>query len=69
MYPHVRRVERAQALLEETLSGYPAGLPTIALVDRLERWGFPEDEGLAVLHRLQESGMLRVERGRILLAE
>lgn len=67
MYPDVRRTERAQALLEETLSSYPSGLPGIALVDRLERWGYPEDEGLAVLQRLQEEGRLRVDRGRFLL--
>lgn len=64
-----RRVERAQALLEQTLSGYPTGLPGIALVDRLERWGYPEDEGLALLEQLQQAGLLRLERGRFLLAE
>lgn len=61
------RVERARAILEETLSASPSGLPSIALVDRLERWGFAEEEGMAVLQTLQEDGHLRVERGRIVL--
>lgn len=69
MYPLARRVERAEVLLEETLSGYPSGLPAIALVDRLERWGVPEGEGVAVLQRLRDEGRIEVVRGHYRLPD
>ena len=69
MFPAPRRVERAEALLKETLESHPSGLPGIALVDRLERWGFPEDEGVAVLQRLRSDGRIEVVRGHYRLSE
>lgn len=64
-----RRVERAETLLEETLSSYPSGLPALALVDRLERWGVPETEGAAVLQRWRDEGKIEVVRGHYRLAD
>lgn len=69
MHPQARRVERAEVLLKETLSGYPSGLPAIALVDRLERWGFSENEGSAVLQQLRNEGRIQVVRGHYILSE
>lgn len=69
MHPQTRRLELAQALLEETLGGYPSGLPAIALVDRLERWGFSETEGSAVLEELRNKGRIQVVRGHYVLSE
>lgn len=69
MRPQAARVERAQALLEETLVENPAGLPSIAIMDRLERWGFAEYETIVLLRCLEEEGRLRVDRGRYTLGE
>ena len=68
MHVQARRVERAESLLKETLSGYPSGLPAIALVDRLERWGIPESEGFEILNQLRADGRIQVVRGHYLLA-
>ncbi|HVM44607.1 MAG TPA: hypothetical protein VM582_01630 [Candidatus Thermoplasmatota archaeon] len=62
-----REVERAQTLVEEALSAFPPGLPSIALVDHLRRWGYAPDEGSTLLERLQEEGRIGVERGRYVL--
>ena len=69
MQVQARRVERAGSLLKETLSGYPSGLPAIALVDRLERWGIPESEGFEILNQLRAEGRIQVVRGHYLLAD
>ena len=69
MQVQARRVERAETLLKETLSGYPSGLPAIALVDRLERWGIPEPEGFEILNQLRDEGLILVVRGHYMLSD
>lgn len=69
MHPQGRRVERAESLLKQTLSGYPSGLPALALVDRLERWGIPEPEGFEILNQLRQEGRIQVVRGHYVLAD
>lgn len=69
MGPRDMRIRRARELVEDTLGGYPSGLPGIELVDRLEWWGYSVDEGMALLSRLQNEGRLRIERGRYTLSE
>lgn len=69
MRPQTRRVERAEALLRETLRSDPAGLSGIALVDRLEQWGYSADEGAAVIQHLRSEGRILLVRGHFILAD
>lgn len=65
--PRSRRFERAQDLVEDALIANPSGLPSIALMDRLERSGIAEHEGMALLRELAIEGRLKVQAGRIVL--
>lgn len=63
-----RRLERARGVVEEHLRQAGGGLATIELVDRLTRWGFREDEAMAVIRQLQDREELRLMGGRWVLA-
>ena len=64
-----RRLQRAQAILEEHLRHQPGGLPGIAVVDRLRQWGFEEREALDLLLHLRHEGKLTLVSGHWVLAQ
>ena len=61
--------ERARSVVEAHLRFDSGGLPSIALVDRLTRWGFPEREAMSVLREMEERGEIQMAGGRWVLAQ